>query len=206
MKSVAGIIFLIFTLAFTTESALHVPEKNLGQLLTDYAKWHYPESDFRKFIYVSVRQQEICFIRDSIIVVSYPVSTSKFGTGSELNSEKTPLGLHRIHSILGDDAPLNGVITKSGYSGKKAEIISEPFATKKDLITTRAFRLEGMEKGKNKGGNRDSFKRDIFLHGTHEEGLIGQPASHGCIRMKNNDVLELSRLVETGTPVLILNY
>jgi lipoprotein-anchoring transpeptidase ErfK/SrfK len=71
------------------------------------------------------------------------------------------------------------------------------------LITTRILWLRGLEPGRNSGKRVDSFRRFIYIHGTPDEGLIGTPASHGCIRMKNADVLELFDRVEVGTPVLI---
>ena len=72
-----------------------------------------------------------------------------------------------------------------------------------DTITSRILWLEGLEEGFNKGGNLDSKYRYIYIHGTHEEGLIGQKASHGCIRMFNNDVIDLFERVQEGTYVLI---
>ncbi len=70
-----------------------------------------------------------------------------------------------------------------------------------DLVTTRILWLKGLEAGKNKGSGIDSYRRYIYIHGTAEEHLIGRPASHGCIRMYNNDVIKLFNLVEEGTPV-----
>jgi lipoprotein-anchoring transpeptidase ErfK/SrfK len=75
--------------------------------------------------------------------------------------------------------------------------------TEDDYVTSRIIWLDGEEDGLNKGGNVDSYKRYIYIHGTHEEGLIGTKASHGCIRMFNYDVIELFNLVNIGTKVLI---
>jgi lipoprotein-anchoring transpeptidase ErfK/SrfK len=63
--------------------------------------------------------------------------------------------------------------------------------------------LQGLDEGVNKGDGVDSWSRYIYIHGTHEEGLIGQPASHGCIRMRNADVIELFASVPTKTLVWI---
>ena len=98
---------------------------------------------------------------------------------------------------------MNAILKGRVYTGKQAKIISEPVTTDIDLVTTRILRLSGLESGYNKGGNVDSFNRFIYIHGTPEEGLIGQPASHGCIRMYNKDVVELFELVPAGIKVLI---
>ena len=87
---------------------------------------------------------------------------------------------------------------------QEAIIIHEPVDSEDDYITSRIMWLEGQEEGFNKGGSVDSFKRYIYIHGTHEEGLIGQKASHGCIRMFNHDVIELYDLVSENTEVNIL--
>ena len=134
---------------------------------------------------------------------SYDISTSKYGLGSESGSHKTPLGLHRVVEKYGDSAP-EGTIFKSRINtGRIAEIEMRPQNTKLDYVTTRILWLDGMEPGKNKGGNVDSYHRYIYIHGTHEEGLIGRPASKGCIRMRNNEVIELHELVPIGTTIRI---
>jgi lipoprotein-anchoring transpeptidase ErfK/SrfK len=74
-----------------------------------------------------------------------------------------------------------------------------------DQITTRLFHLEGLEPGLNQGSDCDSYSRGIMIHGTPDEGLIGTPASHGCVRMKNEDVLQLFEMINHGTYVVILN-
>ena len=84
-----------------------------------------------------------------------------------------------------------------------AEIIHERNNNENDYVTSRILWLDGLEEGHNKGGNVDSFKRYIYIHGTHEEGLIGEKASHGCIRMFNNDVIELFSYIPEETEVNI---
>ncbi len=135
--------------------------------------------------------------------MSYPVSTAKNGLGEKLNSGSTPRGLHRIRTKHGQNAPMFGILSNKGYTGSVAKIIN--YDSPSDHITSRSMRLEGVEYGLNKGGNNDSFNRHIFIHGTHEEGLIGSPVSHGCIRLKNQDVIDLFNRVNEGTYVLILS-
>lgn len=189
----------------TIESPNEKADILLGKLAKDYIEVRYQKYNVNEFIYVGAKRQMLYLIRDSIIICKYKISTSKFGVGSELNSNKTPTGLHKIESKIGHEVPLNGIILGKNYTGKIAEIIHEPKSGLTDDVTTRAIRLEGIEKGLNKGGRKDSYLRDIYIHGTPEEGLIGQPASHGCIRMKNIEVISLFNEVKNGTYVLILN-
>jgi len=180
-------------------------ENRLAELVNDFVSIKYSKHKMKEYIYVGVKRQRIYLISDTTVVMSFPISTSKYGIGSDRNSQKTPIGLHRIESKIGDQTPVNGIILGTKYTGKTATIISESKSGNTDDVTTRALRLEGMEANINKGGNKDSYIRDIYIHGTPEEGLIGQPASHGCIRMKNSDVITLFDRVKTGTYVIILN-
>lgn len=180
-------------------------EKRLAELVQDFVSIKYSKYKMKEYIYVGVKRQRLYLISDTTVVMSFPISTSKYGIGSEKFSEKTPIGLHQIESMVGEDAPINGIILGTSYTGKTATIISEAKSGNTDDVTTRAMRLEGLENKINKGGNKDSYSRDIYIHGTPEEGLIGTPASHGCIRMKNKDVITLFNRVKTGTYVIILN-
>ena len=133
----------------------------------------------------------------------YPVSTSKYGVGNESGSEKTPLGLHRIKDKIGGSMPINMVMVGREPKGLLQDCINEGMELPDDVITSRIMWLEGMEPGRNQGGYVDTYNRYIYIHGTSEESKIGTPASIGCIRMLNEDVIELYRLVDTGTEVLI---
>jgi len=155
------------------------------------------------FIVVNISRQELFLIKDEKVVRTYPISSSKYGTGSQAGSNKTPLGTHRIAKKTGRNAEIGKVLNYGPDRGKIAEIYTDSTNVEMDLITTRILRLEGLEEGINKGQGIDSYKRHIYVHGTQEEGLIGKPASHGCIRMKNKDVIELFRLVSVGTLVEI---
>lgn len=156
-----------------------------------------------KMIKVSVSEQKLYLVEKGRIEKAYPVSTSKYGIGSEWGSNKTPLGKHKVAAKIGDGAPWGTIFKERRDTGKS---IKDPGAigpNDKDLVTTRILRLEGLEEGVNKGKGIDSFERCIYLHGTPDEDLVGKPASHGCIRMKNDDVIELYSLVDVGTPVVI---
>ncbi len=155
--------------------------------------------ELKRWILVILSAQRLYLLEREEIIKSYPVSTSKFGHGQEKNSFKTPLGLHRIYRKIGEGVPVGGVFVARKFTGKVAKIPSPG-----DLITTRILWLEGLEEGRNLGGDVDTRERFIYIHGTPEEDLLGKPASRGCIRMGNKDILELFEMVEEGTPVLIL--
>ncbi len=154
-------------------------------------------------IIVDISEQRLYLYNNDNLVQSFPVSTSKYGEGQIENSFKTPLGLHEIKEKIGDKAPINTIFTARENTNKIAEIQINPNDTEYDFVTSRILWLDGLENGINRGVGVDSYSRYIYIHGTHEEGLIGQKASHGCIRMFNNDVIELFDMVSEGTKVQI---
>ena len=154
-------------------------------------------------IIVDISEQRLYLYNNDNLVQSFPVSTSKYGEGQIENSFKTPLGLHEIKEKIGDKAPINTIFTARENTNKRAEIQINPKDTEDDFVTSRILWLDGLENGINRGVGVDSYSRYIYIHGTHEEGLIGQKASHGCIRMFNNDVIELFDMVSEGTKVQI---
>ncbi|MGB3585011.1 MAG: L,D-transpeptidase [Tunicatimonas sp.] len=163
----------------------------------------YSQDQPEQFIKVSVADQKLYLIENDRPLKQYPVSTSVYGIGSQAGSNKTPLGKHKVISKFGNGAPLGTIFRSRINTGRTATIYTDDTNLEEDDVTTRILRLTGLEPGKNKGKGVDSFSRYIYIHGTPEEGLIGQPASHGCIRMKNADVVELYDLVSEGTVVLI---
>ena len=154
-------------------------------------------------IEVDISEQRLYLIENNLVKASYPISTSKYGEGSIQNSFKTPLGEHSIKEMIGEEAEINTIFSSRINTKRSATIIDQFEDTDNDYVTSRIIWLDGEEEGFNKGGNVDSFRRYIYIHGTHEEGLIGTKASHGCIRMFNYDVIELFNLVNIGTKVLI---
>ncbi len=162
------------------------------------------KAEYKELIFVSIDQQKMFHIDRDKIYKSYNISSSKFGIGNKKGSNKTPLGLHKIKEKHGESIPLNGRLIGRVFYGQIAEIFSDTTTSKTDDITSRVLWLEGLEKGINKGKDIDSYKRYIYIHGTSEEGKIGEPASHGCVRMKNKDVIDLFKEVSIGTFVLIL--
>ena len=114
-------------------------------------------------ISINIRRQRLSFIKDGKVIKTYPISTSRFGVGNKAGSNKTPLGLHRIHSKIGRNASLGAIFVKRRNTGKIAR-----GETAGDLITYRIIRLEGLEKGVNSGEGIDSFRRCIYIHGTSQ--------------------------------------
>ena len=153
---------------------------------------------------IEISSQRLFLKENGQIIRSYPVSSSSFGEGQIENSFKTPYGKHKIKTKIGTNVNKNDFFISRQHISQSANIIHEPIDSEDDFITSRIMWLEGEEEGFNRGGSVDSFKRYIYIHGTHEEGLIGQKASHGCIRMLNHDVIELFELVSEGTVVNIL--
>jgi len=152
---------------------------------------------------VAIGAQRLYMMQDGRLLKAYPVSTSAFGPGAQEGSNQTPLGLHKVKEKFGDDEPQGMVFKARKPTGRVAEIISEPKDIPQDDVTTRILWLDGMEPGVNQGGKVDSYKRFIYIHGTPEEGLIGRPASHGCVRMLNADVVDVFNKLPEGTLVYI---
>ena len=149
-------------------------------------------------IKISIKDQKLYLISNDSTAKEYDISTSKYGVGNESNSNKTPLGKHKIKNMYGKDAALGTIFKGRANTGKIATINTDSVFRETDLVTTRIMWLDGKEES-----NKNSYLRYIYIHGTPEEGLIGTPSSHGCIRMKNSDVIELFEKVKIGTVVEI---
>ena len=152
---------------------------------------------------ISISEQRLYLIKNNRLIRSYPVSSSAYGEGQVENSLKTPLGMHEIKEKIGTNVDKYHFFVSREHISQKVNIIHENIDSEDDFITSRIMWLSGLNEGFNKGKNVDSFDRYIYIHGTHEEGLIGSKASHGCIRMFNHDVLELFKLIPTETTVNI---
>jgi|TARA_B110000967_G_C18686594_1_gene460856 lipoprotein-anchoring transpeptidase ErfK/SrfK len=154
-------------------------------------------------IQVDISEQRLYLVSNNVVLSSYPISSSSYGEGQKENSFKTPLGTHTIKEMIGSNAAKDTIFISRINTKRAASLVKQPIDTENDYVTSRIMWLEGDEEGFNKGGAVDSYKRYIYIHGTQEEGLIGVKASHGCIRMFNNDVIELYKKVNIGTKVLI---
>lgn len=203
MKS---LLILFVSLIF----AMPVQQSELLTFLHAYTADHYVNQSFDEFLYVSIREQRMYHIKNWEIQKSYIVSTAALGAGSLSGSNKTPTGLHSIAAKYGDKLKEGSILKARQFTGKIAKIYTDSTNVETDDVTTRILWLKGEEEGINKGRNAqgqkvDSYQRYIYIHGTPEEGLLGKPASHGCVRMKNADVIELYDRVGKGMKVLILD-
>jgi hypothetical protein len=158
----------------------------------------------RPALLIKLDQQKLYLIDNNAIRAEYPISSSRYGTGGEDGSLCTPLGVHRIAEKIGASCAPGEIIKARVPTGETAEIIQEPRHGEADVITSRILWLEGLEEGRNRGKGVDSYRRYIYIHGTAEEGLIGRPASIGCVRMTNFDIIELYESVSDSMPVNIV--
>src|SRR5438067_12055069 len=146
-----------------------------------------------KEIHVSIRDQLLTLKDDETQFRTYPVSTSRFGIGTEQGSFKTPIGRFRVAEKIGGEMP-SGTIFRSRVALKPGD----PLSPTEDLVMSRILWLNGLDE--DNANTRDRF---IYIHGTKHEDKIGIPDSHGCVRMRNGDVAELFKLVDEGTHVII---
>ena len=130
-------------------------------------------------------------------VKRYRISTSRFGLGQTENSNQTPLGLHRIAQKIGGGWPIGTVFQSRQVVGFTWR--GRPGAT----IAHRIFWLEGLERGFNRGGQVDSHRRYIYIHGFGDESTLGRPQSHGCIHVAAADLLPLFDRLPAGSLVWI---
>ena len=196
---------IIFLLIITASCSTLVEDKNLNK--NNYMnKLQSIDSNFSNLdtlLFVDIDTQSLLYIKKGTVFKKYSISSSYYGTGSTENSLKTPIGRHEIYKKIGNGLPNNAILKGRVWNGAIADIITEPIDTDFDLVTSRILWLDGLEVGKNKGEGIDSRNRYIYIHGTAEEGLIGKPASDGCIRMYNDDVIELFDLVDEKAQVWI---
>ncbi|MDB4408655.1 L,D-transpeptidase [Akkermansiaceae bacterium] len=143
-------------------------------------------------IRISIAKQELEFTQDGKVIFTAPVSTAANGLGFCEGSYQTPTGNFRVREKIGDGAPLKtsfkGRLPRSVWNGEPSD----------DAILTRILWLDGLDEK-----NANTYQRYIYFHGTHAEDLIGQPASCGCIRLKNEDMLQLFELTPLYTSVEI---
>ena len=164
--------------------------KKLGQFLIEPREL---------FLVVSIETQTLLVCVNDTIIDRYDASSSRFGNGIRENSLKTPLGIHRIKEKFGAGAPAGRIFKDRIDTG----IDWDRRSTEDNLILTRILRLEGLEEGINKGAGVDSYERYIYIHGTSQEEFIGAPLSHGCVCLRNLDIIRLFEIVKEGTLVYI---
>jgi len=157
----------------------------------------------KRWIRIDLRRQRLELVEGDRIAATYPVSTAARGAGERTGSEQTPRGAHEVRELIGAGAPCGAVFVGRRPTG---EICTEALCAAhpdRDWILTRVIWLSGLEDGRNKGGDVDSYDRYIYIHGTSDEASLGTPASHGCVRMRNTDVITLFDRIEVGMLVRI---
>ena len=154
-------------------------------------------------IKVSIREQHLDLLEGDRVVKSYAVSTAKNGPGEINGSECTPRGWHVIRAKIGVGAKPNTVFVKRRPTGEIFAAGYREQFPKRDWILTRILWLSGLEPGKNRLGNVDTMRRYIYIHGCPDEDQMGIPSSHGCVKMRNADVIDLFERVPVSARVLI---
>ncbi|NBX85417.1 MAG: L,D-transpeptidase [Gammaproteobacteria bacterium] len=154
-------------------------------------------------ILIDISQQTMTCYKNRKPLSEYKISSAKNGVGEIENSGCTPRGWHEVSDIIGLSQPENAVFVGREWTG---ELYSKDIAIKnpnRDWILTRILRLRGLEPGINQGPGVDSYNRYIYIHGTPDDVTLGVPGSHGCIRMRNKDVMILANWAKTGLKVYI---
>lgn len=154
-------------------------------------------------IVVNIKEQKLQYRVNDIIEREYSISTAKNGAGEKYGSECTPRGRHIIRAKIGAGEKLNSIFIGRRFTG---EIFTESLRQEfpeRDWILTRILWLSGLESGINRLGNVDTMRRYIYIHGCPDNDVMGQASSHGCIKMRNTELVELFDKVEVGELVTI---
>jgi lipoprotein-anchoring transpeptidase ErfK/SrfK len=155
------------------------------------------------YLQIDLDAQRLRLWREGVVCAEYPVSTARKGAGERMGSEQTPRGWHRVRAKIGAGCAPGSVFVGRRPTG---EIYTPELGCahpERDWILTRILWLCGSEPGKNRFGDVDSMRRYIYIHGCPDSEPLGQPGSHGCVRMSNADILALYDQVRIGLPVLI---
>ncbi|WP_284447317.1 L,D-transpeptidase [Fluviibacter phosphoraccumulans] len=155
-------------------------------------------------IEISVAAQTLQLLDDAgQLLRQYTISSAAKGVGEQMGSYQTPRGRHRIRARIGDGLPLGAVLRGRRPTGEICTPELMAVQPDRDWILTRILWLCGEEPGKNRGGQVDTMRRYVYIHGTPDSAVLGVPGSHGCIRMRNTDMVDLFNRVPVGTPVNI---
>ena len=154
-------------------------------------------------IIINIALQQLTLQSNERVIRQYSISSAKKGVGEQQGSEQTPRGRHIVRAKIGANLPINTVFKARRPTGEiySAELAEQ--SPNRDWILTRILWLSGCEVGKNRGGNCDTMRRYIYIHGTPDSEPMGIPASHGCIRMRNSELAELFTLTPIYASVFI---
>lgn len=160
-------------------------------------------TDNAPVIEVSISEQRLRLREQNRITLDVPVSTARNGAGEINGSECTPRGAHVVRAKIGAGCAANTVFVSRRPTGEMYTPALRQRYPQRDWILTRILWLSGLEVGKNRRGNVDTMRRCIYIHGCPEEDAMGVPGSHGCVKMRNQDVIELFERVPVGARVII---
>lgn len=142
-------------------------------------------------------------LRGEHVTERFAISSAANGAGEAMGSGATPRGVHVVRARFGAGLPPGAVLLGRKFSGEVFDAELGAQFPERDWVLSRILWLGGMEPGRNLGGDVDSFRRFIYIHGTPDYEPMGTPASHGCIRMRNDAVIRLFDQVSVGTRVTI---
>jgi L,D-transpeptidase YbiS len=141
---------------------------------------------------------------DGGVIKRYTISSAANGVGVLNGSYCTPRGKHIVRAKIGAGQPENTVFIRRRPTGELYHPALGAQFPERDWILTRILWLSGCEPGFNRLGEVDTMRRYIYIHGSPDGVQMGMPGSHGCIRMRNADIVDLFDRVEPGTPVEIV--
>ena len=162
-----------------------------------------PNAVPEKIIHISIAEQRLQLLQNDTVLLEYLISTAANGPGEQRGSNCTPRGWHIIRAKIGTGCAPDTVFVKRRPTGEIYSPALRAQFPERDWILTRILWLSGLEVGRNRLGNVDTMRRYIYLHGTPDDVSMGVPGSHGCVRMRNVDIIQLFDNVEAGTRVLI---
>jgi len=154
-------------------------------------------------IEISLEEQKLWLKNNDQILHEFSISTAKNGAGEMMGSECTPRGEHEVVDLIGADEPINSVFVGRKTTGEMYTPELRKTNPDRDWILSRIIRLGGCEAGRNNGGQCDTYDRLIYIHGTPDDVEMGKPGSHGCVRMRNEDLIDLFDQVSVGTKIKI---
>ncbi len=156
-----------------------------------------------KIILISIEDQRLQLRDGDSVLLDFSIATALNGSGEINGSECTPRGWHIVHEKIGNDAKVNSVFVGRQQTGEVYSSALKEQTPERDWILTRILWLSGLEPGVNQSGSVDTLQRYIYIHGCPDEEPMGLPNSHGCIRMRNDDIIALYDSISTGVRVLI---
>ncbi|MEW6462907.1 L,D-transpeptidase [Ectopseudomonas khazarica] len=154
-------------------------------------------------LHISLADQTLYGLGAGQLLLRLPVSTALNGPGERNGSGCTPRGLHQVRAKIGAGLPLAAVLRGRRWTGEVWSAQLHQQFPDRDWILTRILWLSGLEPGRNRLGEVDSFRRYIYLHGTPDTEPMGTPLSHGCVRLRNTDMLALFERVPVHCRVRI---